>query len=273
MVLNFLYNTVAGRALLKILTLPVISKFCGAFMDCPASKFLIKPFVAANSIDLSEYVANDFRCFNDCFTRRIKRGMRVFDLDPAAFVSPCDGKLSVYGIEDDTVIPVKQSRYSIPRLLRSKKTAAHFRGGYCLVFRLCVDNYHRYAYIDNGVKGENHFIRGKLHTVQPVALSKVPVFTENCREYTVIRTENFGPIVQMEVGAMLVGKIKNHHGKHVCYRGEEKGYFCYGGSTVILLVEKDRIVIDDAILKATAEGRETEVKQGEMIARSTTGIL
>lgn len=265
--LDFLYNTTIGRCILRVLTKPVISKLCGTFMDSRISTLLIPSFVRANSIDMSEYIANDFHSFNEFFVRRIRPGMRVFDQDASAFDAPCDGLLSVYEINEDTVIPVKQSRYSIKRLLHSKKTAAHFNGGYCLVFRLCVDNYHRYTYIDNGVKGDNHFILGKLHTVQPIALEKLPVFTENSREYTVIKTENFGPIVQMEVGAMLVGRIKNHHRRHVCFRGEEKGYFNYGGSTVILLVQKDRIVLDDRILRATAQGMETPVKMGEMIGR------
>ena len=261
-----LYNTIPGRCALKVLTLPFISKICGSFCDSRASKVLIGPFVKKNAIDLSLFYSENFRCFNDCFARRIKPGKRPFDEDPRAFVSPCDGLLTVYEIKGDTVIPVKQSRYSIPRLLHSRKLAKHYEGGYCLVFRLCVNHYHRYAYIDNGVKGENHFIKGVLHTVQPVALEKIPVFTENCREYTVMKTENFGTIVQMEVGAMLVGKIKNFHGRHASRRGEEKGCFMYGGSTIILLVEKDRIVIDDNILKASAKGIETPVVMGELVA-------
>ena len=266
--LGFLYNTIIGRMLLKVLTLPAISKLCGAFLDSPASRFLIGPFVNANAIDLTQFYSDDFKCFNDCFARRIRKGLRPFDQDPESFVSPCDGRLSAYVIEEETVIPVKQSRYSIARLLHSRKLAKRYRGGYCLVFRLCVDDYHRYAYFDNGAKGENHFIRGKLHTVQPVALEKVPVFTENCREYTVMNTENFGKVVQMEVGAMLVGKIHNLHGRHTFSRGEEKGCFMYGGSTIILLFEKDRLCLDDGILRATKHGIETRVKMGERIGHA-----
>ena len=264
---DLLYNTIPGRCMLRILTRPGVSKLCGSFLDSRASKVLIGPFVRANSIDLSLFYSDSFTCFNDCFARRIKPGMRPFDNDPFAFVSPCDGLLTVYEIESDTVIPVKQSRYSIPRLLHSTKLAKRYSGGYCLVFRLCVNHYHRYAYFDNGTKGENHFIEGKLHTVQPVALEKLPVFTENCREFTVMNTENFGKVVQMEVGAMLVGKIKNFHGRHAFRRGEEKGCFMYGGSTIILLVEKDRVVIDDMILRASAKGEETPVRMGEYVGR------
>ncbi len=265
---RFLYGTVFGRIILKILTHPAISKLCGAFLECPASKILIRPFVAANAIDLADFYSRDFHCFNDCFARRIKPGKRIIDMDPTSFVSPCDGLLTVYEIEEGTVIPVKQSRYNIARLLHSRKLASRYEGGYCLVFRLCVDNYHRYIYFDNGQKGVNHFINGKLHTVQPIALEKIPVFTENCREFTVMNTENFGKVVQMEVGAMLVGKIDNHHGRHVFKRGDEKGCFKYGGSTIILLVEKDRAVIDDRILKASRSGEETPVRMGEYIGRS-----
>lgn len=267
----FLYNTIFGRALLKILTRPQLSKKCGEFLDSRASVFLIRPFVRANSIDLSDYYSKDFHCFNDCFVRLIKPGRRPFDMAEDAFVSPCDGRLSVYDIEDGTVIPVKQSRYSIARLLHSRKLASRFEGGYCLVFRLCVDNYHRYAYFDSGIKGDNHFIDGKLHTVQPIALEKVPVFTENCREYCVMKTDNFGPVVQMEVGAMLVGRIKNHHAKHAFKRGEEKGCFLYGGSTIILLVQKDRLCIDDKILASSAKGVETPVMMGEKLGRAVQG--
>lgn len=263
--LDFLYNTPVGRSILRILTKPFISRIVGRFMDSPVSALLIRPFVRANAIDMSQYFTHDMKCFNDCFVRRVLPGMRPFDADPSAFVSPCDGLLTVYEIEEGTVLPVKQSHYSIPRLLHSKKLAKRYEGGYCLVFRLCVDNYHRYHYFDDGIKGPNHFIQGKLHTVQPIALEKVPVFTENSREFTVMKTRNFGRVVQMEVGAMLVGRIENHHGRHAFRRGEEKGFFKYGGSTIILLFEKDRLFLYDEILQASALGIETPVTAGEKL--------
>ena len=268
--LRFLYDTIPGRMLLKLLTCPAISKLCGSFLDSRFSKVLIGPFVRANSIDLSLFYSDDFKCFNDCFARHIRPGNRVFDVSPGAFCSPCDGLLTVYPVTGQTVIPVKQSRYDIARLLHSRKLAKRYEGGYCLVYRLCVNHYHRYAYIDRGVKGVNHFIKGKLHTVQPVALEKVPVFTENSREFTVMNTDNFGKIVQVEVGAMLVGRIQNNHGRHVFLRGEEKGCFMYGGSTIILLVEKDRVVIDEKILKSSEKGIETPIEMGQCVGTKKT---
>ena len=145
--------------------------------------------------------------------------------------------------------------------------AQKYENGTCLVFRLCVHHYHRYAYPDNGRKTKNTFIPGVLHTVRPVALRELPVFTENAREYTVIRSENFGDVLQMEVGAMLVGKIDNYHQEADVRRGQEKGRFLYGGSTIILLLEPGTVAVTEKFFKATRAGEETEVKMGEAIGR------
>lgn len=132
------------------------------------------------------------------------------------------------------------------------------------VFRLCVNHYHRYHYPVNGKKGANIRIGGTLHTVRPIALESRAVFCENSREYTVIDSESFGRIVQMEVGAMLVGKIRNLHGEKAVAKGEEKGMFLYGGSTVILLTGNFAKPIEE-FLTNTKEGLETPVKAGERI--------
>lgn len=263
--LRFLYHTRTGRTLLKPLTCRPVSKVSGRFLDSPMSKPLIRPFVRKNRIDLEDFYADDFRCFNDCFTRRIREPLRPIDRRPESFISPCDGLLSVYPVKGDTVLPVKQSRYTLSDLLEDEVLAARYRDGLCLVFRLCVDHYHRYCYLDDGTKGENRFLPGKLHTVRPVALAAGPVFTQNCRELTVMDTDNFGPVTQVEVGAMLVGKIHNHHGAGPIVRGEEKGMFLYGGSTVILLVEKDRVRLRGELLEASVRGEEYPVQMGQLL--------
>ncbi len=261
--LRFLYHTRTGRMLLKPLTCRPVSKVSGRFLDSRMSKPLIRPFVHKNRIDLQDFYADDFRCFNDCFTRRIREPLRPIDRRPDRFIAPCDGLLSVYPIQGDTVLPVKQSRYTLSDLLGDADLARRYRDGLCLVFRLCVDHYHRYCYVDDGHKGENRFLPGKLHTVRPVALAAGPVFTQNCRELTTLHTRRFGPVTPVEVGAMLVGKIHNHHGAGPIVRGQEKGMFLYGGSTVVLLVEKDRVRLDDHLLQASAAGQETPVRMGQ----------
>ena len=186
-------------------------------------------------------------------------------MEPSKLCCPCDGLLSVWNISDDTVIPVKQSEFTVSSLLKDKKLAAEYDGGLCLVFRLCVDNYHRYAYADSGKKGPNIFIPGVLHTVRPIALESRPVFVENCREYTLIESPVFGKLVQMEVGAMLVGRIVNLEGKGMAERGKEKGFFEYGGSTIILLVKKDMVKLNQELINNSQAGIESPVKMGQVI--------
>ena len=263
--LKFLYCRRAGRLVLRVLSSRTVSKWAGAFLDSSLSKGLIKRFLKRYGISLEECEPGEYRCFNDFFCRKVREDRRPVDRKPEALIAPCDGLLSAYRMERDQVIPVKQSRFSLKSLLAGDGIYNEYEGGICLVFRLCVNHYHRYCYVDSGVKGENRFIKGKLHTVRPVALCERPVFTENCREYTVIDTENFGRVVQMEVGAMLVGKILNYHGEQRVQRGEEKGRFLYGGSTVIVLLKKDAVQLPKSLFQATEAGLETPVKLGERI--------
>lgn len=263
--LAFLYHSVFGRVILKMLSSTIFSGIIGKFMDSPLSKVLIKKFVNNYNIPLDECEPAEFRCFNDFFCRKFRKDVRPVDYDDKALISPCDGFLSAYKISGGTVIPVKQSHFSIKSLFDGNKIYKEYDDGICLVFRLCVNNYHRYCYVDGGIKGDNHFVKGKLHTVRPVALAKIPVFTENCREYTVINTNNFGKIVQMEVGAMLVGKIKNYHGSQKIKRGQEKGRFLYGGSTIIVILKKNAASVPNIAFYATEKGYEIPVKLGERI--------
>ncbi len=264
---RFLYNTFIGRCLLKVLTMRFVSKSCGFLLDRKISKVLIKNFVKKNSINTSDYYLDNIDSFNDFFTRKIKEDKRPIDKNENAFISPCDGKLSAYCINKGLVLPVKQSEYTVTDLLNDEDLAQKYNDGICLVFRLAVDNYHRYIYLDDGDKKENIHIKGKLHTVRPIALRNHPVFIQNTREYTILNTQNFGEVTQIEVGALLVGKIKNHHEEYHFKRGEEKGLFLYGGSTIILLLEKDKVKIDDIYFENTKNNLETDVLMGQKIGR------
>lgn len=110
-------------------------------------------------------------------------------------------------------------------ILKNPSLAKRYEGGYACVFRLCVDDYHRYSYPADGEKSENIRISGILHTVNPIAVESVPVYHENTREYCLLKTERFGTLIQMEVGAMMVGRICNYHGPRYVKKGSEKGRF------------------------------------------------
>ena len=263
--LQFLYGTGFGRLLVKVLICPPVSKAAGWLMDTKLSALAIKPFLKKSRINMDEYEQRSFRSFNDFFTRRILEGKRPVDMDPAHLIAPCDSKLSVYPITEDARFTVKEMPYTVSQLLGDEKLARRYCGGQFLLFRLTVDDYHRYSYIDSGAKGENIHIDGVFHTVNPAAGERYPIYKENTREYTLIETERFGTVLQMEVGATLVGRIRNDHGPMQVRRGSEKGRFEFGGSTVIVCLEPGRALIDEDSLGNTREGVETVVKLGTRI--------
>ena len=263
--LKKLYGSILGRISLKILTKPALSKLAGLFLDSSYSKFLIEPFLKNNNIDRTQFIMDGFECFNDCFTRRIKEDMRKIDNNPLHLISPCDCKVTSYDINEDSTFIIKNTKYTVASLLKDKKLADRYKEGNITILRLSVDDYHRYCYIDDGCKTSNRFIPGILHTVNPIATEYAKIYAENSREYTLLHTKNFGDVIQIEVGALLVGRIKNHHNKHRFKRGEEKGMFEYGGSTIVLLTMKDKVKIDTDILENTADGFETKIQMGERI--------
>lgn len=263
--LRFLYKNPVGRIFLAVLSAPWLSKAAGAFLSSAASRGLIKSFVKKNGIDISQYEPVKYHDFNEFFTRRILPELRPVNMDDDKFIAPSDGLLSAYKICKDTVIPAKQSVYTIADLIGSEEEASKFDDGVCLVFRLCVNHYHRYHFFDDATISKPHFIKGILHTVRPIALENDDVFTTNSREVTYLNTKNFGYAAQIEVGAMLVGKIANIDYDRPVKRGEEKGKFLYGGSTVILLLTKDAVELDKAYFDNTADGFETPVIMGEVL--------
>ena len=264
--LLFLYQNFLGRCILKVLTRKFVSNLGGYYMNSKFSKHRISKFVKKNHIDMGDYEEKEYCSFNDFFTRKIKEGKRPLVKDTTSILSPADQKLTIYPIHKDTSFWVKNSCYTIEELLQDKELASKYNGGYCFVYRLGVTDYHRYSYIDQGKVLSTKKIDGIFHTVQPIAFKKYPVFSENTREYQVLKTTHFNTIIQMEVGALMVGKICNYDKKEF-KRGEEKGYFCFGGSTVIVLVEKNTVIPDEDILKNSLEEVETKVSLFEAVGR------
>lgn len=264
--LSFLYSNKIGRLLTKLLCRRFVSNIGRLYMESSLSKGRISKLIKRNNIDMSEYEEKEYSSFNDFFIRKIKDGKRAIDETPSAVVSPADSKLTVYDIGEDSVYRIKGCDYSITELLGGDyELASRFFGGKCFIYRLTVDNYHRYSYIDNGKELSNRFIPGILHTVNPIATSRVDVYGKNCRELTLLDTENFGEVAFIEVGAMMVGRINNHHLETSFKRGEEKGYFSFGGSTIIVLYKRDTVIPDDDITENSKTETETAVLLGEHV--------
>lgn len=264
--LKFMYNTFIGRVLLKIFTARWFSNLVGFYMNSIFSRWQIKRFIRNNNINMDEYEKKEYNSFNDFFIRKIKKGNREIVSDSDILISPADSKVQNYKITDDLKFSIKNSLYTVSELLQDEKLSKEYKNGECLVLRLCVDDYHRYVYIDGGEVKETKKIDGVLHTVNPISDKKYKVYAQNSREWTIIETENFGKIIQMEVGALCVGRIRNFKCSKV-KKGQEKGYFEFGGSTIIIFLKEDVVKIDEEIVANSKRGIETIVKQGEELGK------
>ena len=262
--LAFLYDTVIGRVLLGLLTKRIFSSIVGMYMNSSVSKWRIKRFIEKNNINMSEYQAESYRSFNDFFIRKIKPERRLIDKKKDVLIAVSDARILRYKVTPKLTLNIKNSTYTVEELIKDKREAREYMGGECLVLRLDVDDYHRYVYLDEGQVVASRKINGVFHTVNPISDGKYKVYAQNTREWVKIKTENFGDIIQMEVGAMCVGRIRNFVHEKVS-RGQEKGYFEFGGSTIIILFKKDAVCIDQDIVDNSFVGIETIVKQGEKI--------
>lgn len=263
---RFLYDSSAGGFLLHGVVHPLPSKFVGAFLSSGASKILIPSFIRRNDIDVSEFEAGPYDSFNSFFYRKILPDARKFDSSHKSVISPCDGKIQVFPISEDSQFEIKGIPYTIATLLRDPELAGRYQGGTLMLIRLGVDDYHRYSYPVSGREKGSIKIKGRLHTVNPFAAERRAIYCENAREYSLIDTEELGTVLMMEVGALMVGRIVNLHSVGSVTRGQEKGYFRFGASSIVLCFEKDKIVPDSDIVENSEKGIETKVRLGERIA-------
>lgn len=263
--LKFLYTNPVGRVLLKLAVSPLVSNVYAYFMSLPGSAGKISGFIEKYGIDMSEYKGGPYNSFNEFFTRPFAPGAREVNPDIEALVSPADSKLLVYGIDENLRMSIKGSEYTLTDLIGKREHAEDFDGGYALVFRLCMDDCHRYCFVDDGRMTDHYKIKGRLHTVSSISKDH-KIYKENTREITVLDTEHFGELIQIEVGAMLVGRINNRYPESF-RRGDEKGFFEPGGSTIIMLVKRDAVAIDEDILAQSRNGIETKIKYGEKIGK------
>jgi phosphatidylserine decarboxylase len=274
--MDIFYGTAWGRAVTgSLLCRHPISRLYGWLQQHPRSRARIDAFVAQNGIDLSEVEVppEGFASLNDFFIRRLKPEARPVDPDPDAMISPADARLSVFPIENETHLRVKGAAMSLPQLLGGHRLDNAFMGGTCLVYRLAPCDYHRFGHVGDGVQQPVRIIDGPLHSVSPLALRHKPdVHCTNHRHWCEIECPRWGTIIQVEVGAMMVGSVVQlRPDGGPCRRGQEKGYFQFGGSTVIVLIEANRLRIDDDILEQSRKGIETLVRYGERVGCSEAG--
>lgn len=266
---RFLYGTGIGRFLLKIIMELHLDRIATRFLWSGCSKMLNGWYIKRNEICVTKEEKESFCSFRDLFVRT--RPPVAVDITPDHLISPCDGFLSAFPIDQHSCFAIKNSLYRLENFLQDETLAQNYEGGTCLIFRLCASDYHHYCYIDDGYQGKNHPIPGVLHSVQPIACEKFPVYILNKRSWCLLTTEHFGPVVQCEIGALVVGGIFNEKENARFCKGTEKGHFELAGSTIVLLFEAGQMKLKSELIEKLSVQDEVRVTQGEWIGLSERG--
>ena len=266
--LRFLYQNFFGRLILPLVARSALfSKFYGWLQKRPASKKKIVPFVTKYQIDSSEFARklDEFNSFNDFFTRKLKEGVRPLSKNA---VLPADGRyLAIPNLENSDGIWVKGKHFSLDELLQDEALSEKYQYGALLIARLCPVDYHRFHFPFDCLAKEPRLINGPLFSVNPIALKKnISILSENKRVITPLQSEEYGMVQCIEVGATNVGSIiqtytPNTHVK----KGDEKGYFEFGGSCMLLLFEKDRIQFADDLIEYSKQRIEVRGLMGQQM--------
>jgi phosphatidylserine decarboxylase len=267
--LRWLYNNPVGEISLEtIVKRKFLSDWYGNKMDSPESADKIASFVEEYNIDLSIAKKKEFTSFNDFFYRELKDGVRPFIMDSNIVCSPADGKLLVYNNIGNKDFIVKGYRLNLNDFLQNDELAEKYKEGTLIIIRLCPTDYHRYHFPLAGEIQKEVSISGDLYSVSPIAIKKkIEIFCMNKRSYLQINNQYIGNYIIAEVGATMVGSIvRTYTGKYV-EKGEEMGYFKFGGSTIVLLFERGKLTVDTDLIENTVKGIETEVKVGERIGK------
>lgn len=269
--LNWSYSSPSGKGLVELLLKKkLFSKLYGYYCDTKISSRKIKDFIKDFDIDMSLYTKSydEYTSFNDFFIRSLNISTRIIDKNNNTLISPCDGKISAFdNINLNDLVQIKGFTYSLKELLKDNEVYNLYDGGTCLIFRLCPTDYHRFHFIDDGVCGDTTKIKGHYYSVNPIALKNVKkLFCQNKREWSIFHSDNFGDVIYVEVGATCVGSIiQSYSPNSKITKGSEKGYFKFGGSTVILFFKKNVVKIHENLLTQTQLGFETSVLMGEKI--------
>lgn len=275
--IDWMYKSKSGKLLGGFLVKTPLSIAYGFLQSLGFSHNKVLPFIEDFKINMDDYKfqaghneSKPYSSFNDFFIREFQDGKRPFVEDSNLMGAFSEARYFGYEkIEDTEVIPVKGKDLSAKDLLANSKWEETFQDGPLLLARLCPVDYHRYHYPDDGELIETYKVGGNLHSVNPLALeNKSDIFTTNVREVSILETKHFGKLAYIEVGAICVGKIVQKHKEKEFIKGDQKGYFLFGGSTVIVLGEKGRWKPSHDIIENTKKAMETYIHLGDEVAKT-----
>lgn len=271
--LRWVYGNPLGRmAQWLLIRRWIVSAYYGRKMDELKSCLRIKPFIKKYCLDESEFAEcpSEYLSFNEFFYRKLKPESRPIDKSVNSIIFPADGRHMAFAdISCENNFFVKGQSFDLMQFLGDTELAKRYEGGSMLLSRLCPIDYHRFHFPCAGKAASPKIINGWLYSVNPIALITRPtIFWENKRVVTSLESADFGEIQYVEVGATMVGSITQTYmpGEQVA-KGEEKGYFAFGGSSVVILFEKNRMKFDSDLLENTANGFETYARFGERVGQ------
>ena len=270
---QFVYTHPVGRAFRKVFTgNQLVTRLSGAYADSALSRSHIKGFVKKHSIDMDEAQGDikSYRTFNQFFTRKLKDGARPLAAGQDVLAAPADGHvLHIDEISERTVFGVKKHKFTLEKFLGDKKLAEQYEGGTILILRLAPWDYHRFHFPVDGTPQKWKRIRGNYESVHPIAYATgVQPLSQNERHLIKMSTKEFGDMIIVPVGALCVGRIKETYKPHQHYaKGDEAGYFAFGGSTVVMVFKPGVVDVEQHIVQNSRRGKEIPVKMGEAIGR------
>ena len=269
--LRWAYETGIGRGFLHtVIKRKFFSLWYGWMMSCPSSAKRIQPFIQKYGVDVNIFAQapSTFATFNDFFTRRLKAEARPIDKDSDAVIFPADGRhLGFPNIEAVDSIFAKGQRFDLPSLLNSRALAERYRYGTLVISRLCPVDYHRFHFPAEGAPSTTRCVPGFLYSVNPIALCRnIAILWQNKRMLTELDSPVLGKTLILEIGATCVGSIQQtYEPSQPVQKGDEKGYFAFGGSTVITIFEPQRIQLAKDLIDATTAGIELYAHMGDRL--------
>ena len=269
--LRWTYGTGLGRfALNALVKRAVASRYYGWKMSQRSSAYRVLPFIVDYNLDVDEFAKKPyaFKSFNEFFYRALRPGARPIAAGDHVAVLPADGRhLAFQNVDAAEGFYAKGQRFDLKSFLGSEELGREFAGGSLLISRLCPVDYHRFHFPVAGTPGEPRLINGFLYSVSPVALRQnLAYLWENKRVVTLVESPVFGKVAVCEIGATMVGTIRQIYvpGRAVP-KGEEKGLFKFGGSCVVSIFQPGRIKLDADLVKHSAEGLEVYARMGESL--------
>ncbi len=270
--LKWAYGNPLGKtALHGFVKRPFFSEWYGRRMDKAATTAKIAPFLEKYGLDRAEFVKNpaEFTSFNDFFSRKLVPAARPLTEAPVVF--PADGRhLGFAKASEIENVFVKGQKFDLATLLGSPTLAEQFADGALVLSRLCPVDYHRFHFPCDGIPGETEMLNGPLFSVSPLALRQnLSYLWQNKRTLTPLHSEKFGLVLLMEIGATCVGSIKQTFTPDIAVKkGDEKGYFAFGGSSTLLLFEPGKVKLAEDLLAQSAAQRELYARMGSKLARA-----